>query len=667
MNKTEWNTFLTELKNEYKKNGILSKQSQDQLTKNKKIAIKEGFITSKDLNEIAKMNVQVTQSNQTNKKELQMNFSGRGTRGPQGLLGGEKAKNSKGTLVRLMSYFKSESKIVITLFITIIVSVVCQVITPRLQSNAIDLVDGGLFEKLPMILFMMIIMFIIVSIFNLVQGLVSAKLSQNIVLKMRNDLFKKIINLPISYFDNNSHGDIMSRMTNDVDNISNTLAQSLGSLFAGILTIIGTVIMMTITCWQLAILSMVIVILTLLVTKVLTKAMKGFFKKRQILLGKLNGTVEEMVTSHKTVKAFSKEQKVISEFKETSDELTKTGIIAEILGSSMGPLMNCINNIGFVIIALFGGYFAFKGIISVGIISAFIIYAKQFARPINEIAQLYGQFQTALASSERVFIILDEELEDKSGTQTMKNMKGLISFENVNFSYVKEHQVITDFTLDVYNGHKVALVGSTGSGKTTIVNLLMRFYNIDSGAIKIDGTNIMDISSKELRDNIGIVLQDTVLFNDTIRNNLKYANPNITDEEMYKAAKECNCDTFINQMKDGYDTVLSEGGSNLSQGQRQLLTICRAFLSKPKILILDEATSSVDTRTEKHIQDAMVKLMKNRTSLIIAHRLSTIQDADLIVVMDQGQIVEMGNHEELLIKKGKYSELYSKQFAGEGI
>lgn len=273
MNKTEWNTFLTELKNEYKKNGILSKQSQDQLTKNKKIAIKEGFITSKDLNEIAEMNVQVTQSNQTNKKELQMNFSGRGPRGPQGLLGGEKAKNSKGTLVRLMSYFKSESKIVITLFITIIVSVVCQVITPRLQSNAIDLVDGGLFEKLPMILLMMIIMFIIVSIFNLVQGLVSAKLYQNIVLKMRNDLFKKIINLPISYFDNNSHGDIMSRMTNDVDNISNTLAQSLGSLFAGILTIIGTVIMMTITCWQLAILSMVIVILTLLVTKVLTKAM----------------------------------------------------------------------------------------------------------------------------------------------------------------------------------------------------------------------------------------------------------------------------------------------------------------------------------------------------------------------------------------------------------
>ena len=395
--------------------------------------------------------------------------------------------------------------------------------------------------------------------------------------------------------------------------------------------------------------------------------MKKFYTKRQILLGKLNGTVEEMVVGHKTVKAFSKERNVIASFEETSKELEKTGIVAEILGGSMGPLMNCINNIGFVIIALFGGYFAFKGIISVGIVSAFIVYAKQFSRPINEIAQLYGQLQTALASAERVFIVLDEELEDKSGDMTLENTKGLISFSNVDFSYVPGHKVINDFSLDVYSGHKVALVGSTGSGKTTVVNLLMRFYDIQKGSISIDGNNILDISCHDLRDNIGIVLQDAVLFNDTIRNNLKYANKDITDEEMIKAAKECNCDDFIMQMKDGYDTVLTEGGSNLSQGQRQLLTICRAFLSKPKILILDEATSSVDTRTEKHIQDAMVKLMKNKTSLIIAHRLSTIQDADLIVVMDKGSIVEMGNHEELLEFDGKYAELYSKQFAGKVI
>ena len=666
MNKNDWLTLLEDLKTEYKKNSILSKSSLKKLETAKKEAIQSGYITAKDLNDLAKMSITPTTTKQENKKELQMSFTGK-RGGPGALIGGEKAKNSKGTIARLITYFKSEIKIIIGLLATILIVVLCQVLTPRLQSNAIDFLELGEYSKIPKVLTIMAILFLILSLFNLFQGLLSAKLSQNIVLKMRNDLFKKIINLPINYYDTNSHGDIMSKMTNDVDNISNTLAQSLGSLFSGIMMLVGTTIMMIITCWQLAILSCVIVILTVVVTNFLSKKMKKFYKKRQILLGKLNGTAEEMIVGHKTVKAFSKEKSIIASFEETSTELTTTGIVAETLAGSMGPLMNCINNIGFVIIALFGGYFAFNGIISVGIISAFIIYAKQFSRPINEIAQLYGQLQTAIASAERVFIVLDEQLEDKSGTKKMDKMQGLISFKNVDFSYVPNHQVISDFTLDIYNGHKVALVGSTGSGKTTIVNLLMRFYNIQNGSISIDGTNILDIPSDELRNNIGIVLQDTVLFNDTIRNNLKYANPDITDEEMYKAAKECFCDTFIEQMKDGYDTVLSEGGSNLSQGQRQLLTICRAFLSKPKILILDEATSSVDTRTEKHIQDAMVKLMKNRTSLIIAHRLSTIQDADLIVVMDQGRIVEMGSHEELLEKNGKYSELYSRQFAGIGI
>ena len=664
MNKNEWNKFLGELKVEFKKNGILSELSKKKLDKNRKIAIDEGFITSHDLNDIAKMSINAKVVKADTRKSPQINFAGRG---PRNFVFLEKAKDRKGTISRLLKYFKSEIKIVVALFISIIIMVLCQVVTPRIQSDAIDCIDNGLFEEIPGILIIMGIMFIVLSLFNLVQGLLSAKLSQNIILKMRNDLFKKIINLPVSYFDNNSHGDIMSRMTNDVDNISNTLAQSLGALFSGVLMIIGTVIMMVITCWQLAILSCLIVVLTVVVTKFLSSAMNKFYKKKQILLGKLNGTIEEMVVGHKTVKAFSKEKKVITLFEETSEELTKTSIVAEILGGSMGPLMNCINNIGFVIIALFGGYFAFKGIISVGIVSAFIVYAKQFSRPINEIAQLYSQLQTAIASSERVFIVLDEELEDKSGNKNMNKMKGLISFKNVDFSYVPGHKVIDDFSLEVYSGHKVALVGSTGSGKTTIVNLLMRFYNIQKGSISIDDTNILDISCNELRDNIGIVLQDAVLFNDTIRNNLKYASRDISDEEMIKAAKECHCDTFIKQMKDGYDTVLSEGGSNLSQGQRQLLTICRAFLSKPKILILDEATSSVDTRTEKHIQDAMVKLMKDRTSLIIAHRLSTIQDADLIVVMDKGSIVEMGSHDELIEFNGKYRDLYSKQFAGKNI
>ena len=665
MNKDQFINELNILKLEYKKYGKLSKTSREKLNSLKKQAIENGYISSKELNLISKMSIKVnTKNNQNRTKNNEVNFTGRGPRnfGPI-----DKAKNRRGTISRLLIYFKKEIGIISILLFSILIVVICQVITPRLQSTVIDLIDVGSYNEIYTPLIIMIVLFVILSIFNLIQGFLSAVLSQRIVKKLRRDLFNKIINLPITYFDQNSHGDIMSRMTNDVDNISNTLAQSLGSLFSGILMIIGTIIIMFITCWQLAILSCVIVLLTVGTTKLLSKLMRKFYKKRQILLGKLNGIVEEMVVGHKTVKAFTREENAISEFNETSSDLTKTGIMAEILGGSMGPLMNCINNIGFVIISIFGGYFAYTGIISVGIISAFIIFAKQFSRPINELAQLYGQLQTAIASAERVFVVLDTRLENKSGINNLDDAKGLIEFKNVDFSYIEGKQVLFDFDLEVYTGHKVALVGQTGSGKTTVVNLLMRFYNIQKGEILIDGTNILDINLNELRRNIGIVLQDTILFNDTIRNNLKYANPNITDEEMYEAARECHCDTFIRQMKDGYDTVLTEGGSNLSQGQRQLLAIARAFLAKPKILILDEATSSVDTRTEKHIQDAMVKLMKDRTSLIIAHRLSTILDADFIVVMDNGKIIESGNHEELIKKGGKYLDLYSRQFAGNQV
>lgn len=665
MNKDQFINELNILKLEYKKYGKLSKTSREKLNSLKKQAIENGYISSKELNLISKMSIKVnTKNNQNRTKNNEVNFTGRGPRnfGPI-----DKAKNRRGTISRLLIYFKKEIGIISILLFSILIVVICQVITPRLQSTVIDLIDVGSYNEIYTPLIIMIVLFVILSIFNLIQGFLSAVLSQRIVKKLRRDLFNKIINLPITYFDQNSHGDIMSRMTNDVDNISNTLAQSLGSLFSGILMIIGTIIIMFITCWQLAILSCVIVLLTVGTTKLLSKLMRKFYKKRQILLGKLNGIVEEMVVGHKTVKAFTREENAISEFNETSSDLTKTGIMAEILGGSMGPLMNCINNIGFVIISIFGGYFAYTGIISVGIISAFIIFAKQFSRPINELAQLYGQLQTAIASAERVFVVLDTNLENKSGINNLDDAKGLIEFKNVDFSYIEGKQVLFDFDLEVYTGHKVALVGQTGSGKTTVVNLLMRFYNIQKGEILIDGTNILDINLNELRRNIGIVLQDTILFNDTIRNNLKYANPNITDEEMYEAARECHCDTFIRQMKDGYDTILTEGGSNLSQGQRQLLAIARAFLAKPKILILDEATSSVDTRTEKHIQDAMVKLMKNRTSLIIAHRLSTILDADFIVVMDNGKIIESGNHEELIKKGGKYLDLYSRQFAGNQV
>ena len=577
----------------------------------------------------------------------------------------EKAKDKKGTLKRLIAYFAAEKAMIIGLLAAVIVVVICSVYAPKLQSNAIDIIASGRFKELTPILITMVVVYIIHSICTFLQTKISAVLSQNIVKKMREDLFRHIVNLPVRYLDSNSHGDIMSRMTNDIENISTTVSQSLSSIFSGVLTIIGTVIMMTVLCPQLALLSCVTVILTVIATKFLSKAMKKFFTKRQVLLGNLNGTVEEMVTGYKSVVAYNRQENVIKDFNNVSDELTRVGIIAEILGGSMGPVMNVINNISFVIIAAFGGYFAINHIISIGVISAFIVYAKQFGRPIDELAQIYGQIQTAIAGAERVFAVMDEPLEDKSGDKNMDKLEGVIKFKDVNFSYTKDKQVLYDFNLQVKAGQKVALVGSTGSGKTTVVNLLMRFYDVDSGEILIDDVNIKDIDCATLRKNTAIVLQDTVLFADTIKNNLKYSNEAATDEQMYAAAAMSNCDTMINKMPLKYDTELMAEGENISQGQRQLLSIARAFLAQPKILILDEATSNVDTRTEKHIQDAMLKLMENRTSLIIAHRLSTIQDADIIVVMDEGHIVEAGNHKELLNKMGRYYKLYMTQFAGQ--
>lgn len=576
----------------------------------------------------------------------------------------EKPQNGKKTLKRLMGYFVSEKKMLFLLMLAVVVVVACSVYAPKLQSNAIDAIAGRQWDKLSPILIVMVIIYIIHSICTYMQSKLSAVLSQNIVSRMRKDLFLNIVNLPIRYLDANSHGDIMSRMTNDIENISTTVSQSMSSLFSGILTVIGTVVMMVVLCPRLAALSCVTVILTIVATKLLSKAMRFFFKKRQVILGQLNGNVEEMVTGYRTVVAYNRQNAVVKDFDNVSDELTRVGIIAEILGGSMGPVMNVVNNVGFVIIAAFGGYFAINNVISIGVISAFIVYARQFGRPIDELAQIYGQIQTAVAGAERVFEVMDEPLEDKSGEKNMDDLKGIIRFKNVNFSYTKEKQVLYDFNLEVKAGQKVALVGSTGSGKTTVVNLLMRFYDVDSGEIQIDDVNIKDIDCDSLRRNTAIVLQDTVLFADSIENNLRYSNSSATDEQMYMAARMSNCDSMIRKMPQGYDTQLMSEGENISQGQRQLLSIARAFLAQPKILILDEATSSVDTRTEKHIQDAMVKLMKDRTSLIIAHRLSTIQDADLIVVMDEGRIAETGSHANLLAKKGKYYQLYMTQFAG---
>lgn len=578
----------------------------------------------------------------------------------------EKAQDSKKTLRRLLSYFRAELPFVIIMSVTVLISVSASVLAPSYQSKAIDKIVSAEYGLLPRLLGIMLVLYLIHGVTTLIQGYISASLSQRIVSRLRKELFERIVHLPISYIDSHSHGDLISRMTNDADNISNIVSSSLSSLFSGILTLIGTLFMMLHFSIPLGLLSCSTVILTVLFTSFISKHMRRYFVKRQTLLGKLNGTVEEMVTNYKTITAYNRQDQVIDDFTETADQLTKTGIIAEIISNCMGPVMNMLSNISFVIVSVFGAYFALKGYITVGVISAFIIYSKQFSRPINELAQLYGQIQTAIAGAERVFSILDTDTEHFEG-DPLTEVKGIIEFKNVNFSYVPEKRVISDFSLKIESGKRIALVGSTGSGKTTIINLLMRFYDLDSGEILLDGKNINEIALGDLRDSVGIVLQDTKLFSDTIRANLTYAMEETTDEELAAAAKSSHCDKIAAKLPEGYDTMLSQTSVSLSQGEQQLIAIGRAFLSYPRILILDEATSSVDTRTELNIQNAMNELMKDRTSLIIAHRLSTIQDADQIIVMDQGRIAEIGTHEELLRQGGKYYDLYMTQFAGQAI
>lgn len=579
----------------------------------------------------------------------------------------EHAQNAGAALKKLAAYFIQEKFMVASMLIVVIFGTLCGVYAPSLQSNAIDIIAGtrnGIL--LPTLVFMLAV-YLLYSLSQLLQNFISAHLSQRIVRRLREELFGKIIQVPVGYLDTHSHGDVMSRMTNDVENISTTISQSLPSLFSGVLTIIGTVAIMLWYCWQLALLSFATVILTLIATRILSKKVRHFSRKRQELLGELNGTVEEMISGYHTVVAYNHQNRTTDDFCHTADDLTKAGIRTDVFSGVMGPIMNCIGNIGFVIIAAFGGFFSVYGLISVGVISAFIVYAKQFSRPINEIAQIYGQLQTALAGAERVFSVLEEKDEDMSGEEMTSEPDKTISFKNMGFSYNPGHPVIRDFTLTVPSGKKVALVGATGSGKTTIVNLLMRFYDAQQGDIYINGQNIREISRESLRKNISIVLQDTVLFTDTVGHNLTYGNEHASQAQINEAIQMSRCDTMVKNLPQGLETVLTGSGENISQGQRQLLAIARAFIADPRILILDEATSNVDTRTEKAIQDAMQKIMENRTSIVIAHRLSTIRDSDLIVVMDHGCIAEWGNHDQLLEKKGKYYELYMTQYAGFSI
>lgn len=591
----------------------------------------------------------------------------------------EKPKNARRTLGRLLKYIGKSKALIILLVLIMVIVTVTDLAGPAFQGLAIDTIktdaETGVisvdFEAMVGYLWVMGIMFAVSSIMSLLQGLIAARLSQNTVFMLRNELFKKISRLPIKYTDTHKHGDIMSRMTNDVENVSNAISQSIASLISSVLTLVGAFAMMIYYGWAMALIACLTIPITITVSTKLATFMRKYFIRQQKLLGGINGQVEEMVTSYKTVVAYGKEEQAVNDFTKTSAELRKCSVSAKVWGSIMGPCMNFLGNLQYVLIAAFGGFFVLfpqpfmKGL-TIGNIQSMLQYSKKFTRPVNEIANQYASILTALAGAERIFEIMDSADEIDEGTTDIEisEIQGNIRFDNIDFSYEEGEPVLKGLDLWVKPGQKIAIVGATGSGKTTIVNLLTRFYEVDGGQITIDGRNITEIPKEKLRRSIAIVLQDTVLFSDTIRNNIKYGRADATDEEMRAAAEFAKADKFIERLPDGYDTVLSEGGSNLSQGQRQLLSIARAVLADPKILILDEATSSVDTRTEMHIQQAMVALMKNRTSLIIAHRLSTIRDADKIVVIKGGRVAEAGNHEELLAAGGEYYKLYSNQFAG---
>ena len=601
---------------------------------------------------------------------------GPGGPGPHGArLTAEKPKDAKNTLKKLMKYIGKNRYLFNALIGVMLVITLLNLSAPSIQQKAIDFITiSGKklsvdFKGLGITLAVLVGVYVLSSLFTYLQGIFSAKLSQFTVKNMRHDLFENLVRLPIKYLDTNRHGDIMSRMTNDVENISTTISQSIASLISGVLTVLGSLVIMLIYSPLLTLISLSTIFLTIFVSGFLTKFMKKYFVRQQILLGKLNGHVEENVVGYKTVVAYSMEKDATEKFEKMSDELKSCAIKAQIFGGIMGPCMNFISNIGFILIAAFGGWFAIKGYITIGTIQAFILYSKQFSRPINEIANQYANIQTAIAGAERIFEVMESEKESDNGRENfeVENVKGNIDFRNIYFSYEKGKQVLNGLNVEVKSGQKIAIVGATGSGKTTIVNLLTRFYDVDKGEITIDGKSIYNIPKDKLRHSIAIVLQDTVLFSGTIEDNIRYGREDATFEEIQRAAGLANADEFIERLPEGYETKLSEGGSNLSQGQRQLLSIARAILADPKILILDEATSNVDTRTEMNIQSAMVALMKNRTSLIIAHRLSTIRDADKIVVINEGKVVESGNHDELIRKKGCYYNLYQTQFAGNKI
>lgn len=605
---------------------------------------------------------------------------GGGPGGPMGArMNAQKPKNLGKTLARLFGYIGRSRAILITLLVLVLAVTAADIAGPALQGAAIDtikIVDGKFTVDLPEMrkyLMLMGIIFAASALVNYVQSLLSAKLAQSTVYRMRKDLFGKISRLSISYTDSHRHGDMMSSMTNDVENVSNAISQSVSTLFSAVITLVGVAVMMIYFSPLMTVIALLTIPVTITVSTNLAKFMRKYFVEQQKLLGKLNTHVEEMVSGYRTVVAYGKEKAAVEDFADSADKLRRCTIKARVFGSLMGPIMNFLGNLQYVLLAITGGVLMVKfghlpigAGITPGTIQSMLLYSKKFTHPVNMIANQYSTIMTALAGAERIFAIMDEPDEINEGKTAMDEhgMGGKIEFKNICFGYVPEKTVLKNFSLSVTPGQKIAIVGATGSGKTTIINLLMRFYEPQSGSITIGGVDVRDIPKEHLRDHIGIVLQDTVLWNDTIENNIRYGNLGATHAEVKAAADTAMADHFTERLPEGYGTMLAEGGSNLSQGQRQLLAIARAVLDDPRILILDEATSSVDTRTEMKIQKAMFNLMQGRTSFIIAHRLSTIRDSDVIIVLKDGMIVESGNHETLIAQGGEYSKLYNKQSAG---
>lgn len=588
---------------------------------------------------------------------------------------GEKAKDFKGTMKKLTGYLSKYKIGFIFVLIFAIGGTVFNIIGPTIMGNATTEIANGIiskikggegidFGKLGNILLLLVSLYCISSVLSLIMGLITTKIAQSVSYKFRREISEKIHRMPMNYFDTMTHGEILSRVTNDVDTLSQSLNQSLTQLVTSVVTIIGVLIMMLRISLSMTALALLIVPLSVSIMGIIIKKSQKYFRQQQEYLGHVNGQVEEVYGGHNIVKVFNREEDVIKEFDASNEKLYESAWKSQFLSGMMHPVMQLVGNIGYVGVAILGGYLTVQGKIEIGQIQSFFQYIRQFTMPITQLAQVANMFQSTAAAAERVFEFLssEEELPTTEEPMSIEGLEGDVEFKHVHFGYTPDKIIINDFSAKIKDGQKVAIVGPTGAGKTTMVKLLMRFYDVNSGEILVDGHNVNRFDRSELRKMFGMVLQDAWLFNGTIMENIRYSKLDATDEEVIRAAKAAHVHHFISTLPDGYKMVLNEEASNVSQGQKQLLTIARAILADPKILILDEATSSVDTRTEIQIQKAMDNLMKGRTSFIIAHRLSTIRDADLILVMNEGDIVEQGNHEELLAKGGFYAKLYNSQF-----